>query len=279
MNVKITTLIENSVDNNCELIPEHGLSFFIESKEANILFDTGQTGKFIKNAKKMDINLSNTNYVVLSHAHYDHTGGLRKFVNTYGNEFDLYISTYFFDEKYSYEDNKYIYKSNNFDKEYLNRNNIKTNIVEDSLTQITPNIYLVTNFTRRMKFEKMNKKFNIKKEGEYILDKFNDEVAVVIDSKKGLVVLVGCSHPGIVNILNTIHKRLNKNIYGVLGGTHLIEGDNERIEKTIRFLKKMDIKLIGTSHCTGQYAMNKIKKEFGTRFFNNHTGRCVKIDM
>ena len=116
----------------------------------------------------------------------------------------------------------------------------------------------------------------IKKGEGYILDNFKEEVALVIDTYKGLVVLVGCSHVGIINILNSISKRLNRRIYAVLGGTHLIRCDENRINKTIEAFNELDISTIGLSHCTGEFATIKLK-ELEDRFFLNNTGNRLEI--
>ncbi len=99
---------------------------------------------------------------------------------------------------------------------------------------------------------------------------------MVIDTYKGLVVLVGCSHVGIINILNSISKTLNRRIYAVLGGTHLIRCDENRINKTIEAFNELDISAIGLSHCTGEFATIKLK-ELEDRFFLNNTGNRLEI--
>jgi len=100
MNLKITTLIENNPDDNNLLSSEHGLSLYIEIDEMKILFDTGQSGDFIKNAEKLNVDLSNLKYVVLSHGHYDHTGGFRNLVDKIGNSYKLIAGKDFFNNKY-----------------------------------------------------------------------------------------------------------------------------------------------------------------------------------
>lgn len=96
MSLRITTLIENNSDENNTLISEHGLSLYIEIDEIKILFDTGQSGDFIKNADKLKIDLNNLNYVILSHGHYDHSGRFRKLVENTKNSFKLIVGNRFF---------------------------------------------------------------------------------------------------------------------------------------------------------------------------------------
>lgn len=97
--MKITTLIENEAGHNKELKNEFGLSLFIEDEDISLIFDTGKSGDFIFNAQKLQIPLNNTKHVVLSHSHFDHTGGIRKLVDTFNNKFTLHISKTFFGRK------------------------------------------------------------------------------------------------------------------------------------------------------------------------------------
>ncbi len=120
MNFKITTLIENNPDENNFLLSEHGLSLYIETDEMKILFDTGQSGDFIENAEKLNVDLSDLKYVVLSHGHYDHSGGFRKLVDKVGNSYKLIVGEKFFNNKYKLiERDTYKYNGNSFDKEYI----------------------------------------------------------------------------------------------------------------------------------------------------------------
>lgn len=278
MNIKITTLIENSSLENPCLTNEHGLSIYIESPEGNILFDTGQSGLFLDNALKLGVNLKNTNHIIFSHAHYDHCGGFKPFVDTIGTSFILHLNSSFFEnsQKFHYISPNYKYIGINFNEDYLITNNINLNLVHDNITEILPKIYTITNFLKRTSFEKPSKNMLLYKNSKYISDTFSDETAIVIDTDKGLLVLVGCAHIGIVNILNTISDKFKKKIYGVLGGTHLINADEFRISKTIEYFNKSKIQLIGVSHCTGNTAINEMKKHM-SNFFINSTGTTIKI--
>ena len=96
--MKITTLIEDKSGNKEDLYIEHGLSLYIEVDDKNILLDTGESGKFIDNAKKLDIDLKNLDYVILSHGHYDHSGGLIRLIEEINPDIKLYIGSEFFNE-------------------------------------------------------------------------------------------------------------------------------------------------------------------------------------
>lgn len=278
MNCKITTLIENNLDDNNLLISEHGLSLFIEIDGTKILFDTGKTGNFTKNAETLNIDLSALEYAILSHGHYDHSGGFRRLVEKIGNSFKLVIGEEFFKKKYKLiDDTTYKYNGNPFDKEFIKKNNISTKYIKDDIFYINENILLFSNFQRTNDFEIVNNKFHIKNEHNYIIDNFSDEIVLAVKAHKGLIVFVGCSHIGVVNILETIIKRTGMPIYGVIGGTHLVEADNIRLENTIEFFKENDIRILALSHCTGDFAIEEIKREFGSSFIYNNTGNVIEI--
>lgn len=287
--MRITTLIENSLGNNEKLNNEHGLSFFIETSKGNILFDTGQSGNFIENAHDLKINLNDTDYLILSHGHYDHCGGVKGFLNTFNVQPKFYVSDKFFvnSNKYHYSDGKqkldfssnepgYKYIGIDFDKEFIKDKKLDINYVQDDIVKLTDAISIYSNFEKKYTFEKQNPSMMMKKENKYVIDTFEDEIVLSIETEKGLLILLGCSHPGILNIVSTVIKRTGKKVYGILGGTHLVEADEVRIENTIKVLKEMDIKLMGVSHCTGSMAVESFKDECGN-FFVNSTGTTIEI--
>lgn len=279
MELKIATLIENNPDNEGFLLNEYGLSLYIEAYEKKILFDTGQSGSFIENAKKMNIDLSKLDYVILSHGHYDHTGGFKKLIENFGINFNIFVGQGFFEEKYilnSHGVHKYI--GNSFDEEYINEKGILVRRIKDDITYINDNIMLFSNFTRKNNFELPNNRFIVKHGSDYMLDSFSDEIVLGIKFKNQLIIVLGCSHIGVVNIIKTIMERTKLPIYGVVGGTHLIEADEFRLEKTISFFREKNIKIIGVSHCTGNTAIEAIKHELKNEFVFNNTGNIININ-
>lgn len=274
---KVITLIENNADDNNTLFNEHGLSIYVEVDEMKILFDTGKSGDFIKNAEKLNVDLSNIDHLLLSHGHYDHSGGFKKLVDSIGNSFKLIVGEGFFNKKYKLmDDNTYRYNGNPFNEDYINEKNIDFKYIKEDITYINENIIIFSNLKRSNDFELSNKLFRIKKDENYILDNFSDEIVLAVKIEQGLMVILGCSHIGIVNILETIIKRTGMPIYGVIGGSHLIEADEERLNKTIEFLKENNIKIIAMCHCTGEDAVEKIKNEFKDKFIYNNSGNIIK---
>lgn len=289
--VKVTTLIENSNNSNESLTPEHGIAMYIETEEGNILFDTGKSANYLENAKKLGINMKETDCMILSHAHYDHCGGVKDFVEKVKPEdFTLYVNDKFFkyNDKYHHQakpgpkldftDGKpgYTFIGIDFDEKYLNENNVKVEYIDVDELKISDQVSIFTNFGKTEK-EKLNPAMQVKIDDEYKLDEFVEEVAIAIDTNKGIVILTGCSHTGIMNIVDTIHEKTGKNIYAVIGGTHLIEADDARTEETIKHFKELGIEKVGLSHCTGTRAVEMFEKMAPDISFVNSTGTVLEF--
>ena len=280
MKLKITTLIENMPDESGNLAYEHGFSVFVEFEGKRILFDTGQSGAFVKNAEALDINLSTADYVVLSHGHYDHTGGVSTLLEVLEKQTSFYMGEEFFEAKYKLlEDGSYKYNGNPFEREILEQREelVKLHYVKNGVTWLTENVVLLKGFDRVTEYEGVNPKFFIKTESGYEQDLFVDEIALGFLTEEGLVLLVGCSHVGIVNILEYVKQKLQIPVVAVLGGTHLVEADEERLVKTAEALKKHGVKKIAVSHCTGEVGMELLRKEFAEEFVLNNTGNVMEF--
>ncbi len=275
MGLKITTLIENTKGEHLALKSEHGISFFIEKDGHNLLFDTGQTGAFLENAEQLQIDLSNLEYVIISHGHYDHSGGLQALTEL-AKKFELIVGDGFFNKKYGYKNNKYKFIGNNFDEQFLSKKDIPYRFVTEDITEIVSGIYVITNFPRIHKDEVINTRFKLIEDDKYVNDSFKDEVLIAIDIPEGLVVLLGCSHPGMKNMLDSVQKLLGKPIYAVLGGTHLVEASDDSFDISMEYLNKSEMKVIGVSHCTGQKAMSNLSAS-NDRYIHNRTGSILHV--
>lgn len=286
--MKLTTLIENTEDEKKLLKCEHGLSMFIETDECNILFDTGKSGDFIDNAENLNIDLRSIDVIVLSHAHYDHCDGVKRLLATYNITPRVILSEHFFEKanRYHYshgnlksdlsKENDYKYVGINFDKQYLESKNISIDFVHNNILKICNNVFVFTNFNKYYDFEKSNKNMVVKINDGYEIDTFDDEISLGLKTKNGIVVLLGCAHPGFLNIVKTIQERTNEKIAGIIGGTHLKEADSDRIGKSIECINNFNIELLGLSHCTGENVV-KIIHENCKNSFINRTGTTLNF--
>ena len=275
MTLKITTLIENNPGEHKALMHEHGLSLYIEKDDCRILFDTGQSPAFLQNARQMKIDLGRLDYVALSHGHYDHSGGFTSLAKL-TTKFLLFTGTGFFDDKYGFNDNTAEYLGNNFNEKFLADTGITHHCVNHQVLEICPGVFVVSGFIRSHADEIVNPRFKVFKNNSFYPDQFDDEIMLAIDTPKGLAVLLGCSHPGMKNMLDTTEKLLKKPIYAVIGGTHLVEADGESLDMSLAYLKKNTIQVIGVSHCTGQTAMDQLSRT-NDRYSGNRTGSFLCI--
>ena len=214
--MRITTLMENCGSEHKALVHEHGLSFFIEQNGCRLLFDCGSGESTIQNAEKLGIDLNKLDAVILSHNHYDHAAGYKDLIKIGGICQTLYTGQDFLSKKYASSDHlKYCNLSSGINESFLKKYSISHKSVR-SLEEIFPGIYVVSDFKRTHSFEQIPERFVKETKNGFIQDTFSDEVALVFRTSKGLIVLVGCSHPGILNMLNTINERLNQRIYAII---------------------------------------------------------------
>ncbi|MGI6783428.1 MAG: MBL fold metallo-hydrolase [Aminivibrio sp.] len=271
--VRITTLIENSPGEHHGLLTEHGISFCVEKDGRKILFDTGQSGAFLQNAAKLAVDLTDVECAILSHGHYDHSGGLRSLaeINT---GFTLRTGEGFFTPKYGFRRGAYDFLGNDFDEAFLKEKGIKHRTASSPLEEILPGVFILADFPRINHDETINPRFVLEKGGAFEADPFNDEILLAVETKAGIAVLLGCSHPGMRNMLDAVKARLKAPIAAVLGGTHLVEAKGGILEKSLEYLKLADIPYIGMSHCTGKEAMDRLEAE-SQGFFRNVTGSSL----
>ncbi|MBE0530446.1 MAG: MBL fold metallo-hydrolase [Rhodospirillales bacterium] len=274
--LQITTLVENSQGEHKGLVHEHGLSFHIDAGGDRLLFDTGQTDALIRNAAQLRIDLTGVRSVVLSHGHYDHSGGLR-FLAARTSGFSVVTGPGFFNDKYGELGAAHEFLGNDFDARWLAENGIAHVTLDEPVREVAAGIYALTDFPRLHPDETINPRFKVRIDGTFVEDTFADEVMLAVDTPQGLVVVLGCSHPGVKNMLDAAVQRLGKPIYAVVGGTHLVEASPESLSLTIEYLRQKAIRVIGASHCTGPKAMDRLKA-FGDRYYHNRTGTALIID-
>jgi len=231
-----------SIDNKLHI--GWGISVIVDG---GVLFDTGENGEWLMdNLKHMRVDIENIESVVISHNHWDHTGGLWKLLK--------------------HKDKLKVYGCANFDKVFKKKiRSLGGNMIE--VAGDNPN---------KIKISK-----NIYSSGE-ILGKYDNsdiaEQALVIESGKGLVVITGCAHPGIINILENIKERFNgKKMYFVMGGFHLMNMYQRRIKFIIKEFRTIGIKKVGPTHCSGKEAEDMFKKEYQNDYIDIKAGKVIKI--
>jgi len=273
--ITITTLVNNTAADNLQC--EHGLSFWIEYNGKYILFDTGQTNIIQNNAKQIGVNLSETDAVILSHGHHDHTGGI-PIVFIEAAKSTLYLHPRAIDLKYSKKaDTVQMIGMSDATKDTVHAiRNLGEVIWTDLPTEVFPGLFVTGTITRKTNFEDTGGNFYLD-ENCTRPDELIDDQAVFFKMAEGLAVLLGCAHAGVVNTLEYIlHLTGEKNIYAVIGGMHLLNASLERIEHTIDALKFYGVQELGLAHCTGNKAKQKLTDAFPKQCFECIVGTQVK---
>ena len=260
--LKITALIENKPSGNRALINEHGLSLLLDNGKDRIIFDCGSGCHFLYNAHKLGISLSGLSAVVLSHSHYDHAAGFRDFAEAGYKAPRLYVGKGFFKKKYSKSGIRYTDLSAGWDEEFaISHGFALYEIAGDR--EILPGITIYQGFERKHPEETIPERFVKETDKGFVKDDFSDEIALSVETEKGLVLIVGCSHPGILNMVDAVKERSGKNIYALFGGTHLAEADEKRIHSSLDGLRHYGLDIIGMCHCSGQKAEEIAANELG----------------
>lgn len=250
--MKISILTDNC-PSGPEYLSEHGLSWHIDTGSSRILFDTGQSGIFAENASKMGVDLKLVDFLVLSHGHYDHTGGIQQFLMQ--NDHAQIV----------------LKKEALIPKYHNNNSNIGINpelqLPEDRIIfvndqqQLNPGVVAVGKIDIPFPDETHYKGFQIKKGGETLPDTFRDELYLAIIEGDKFSILTGCSHSGITNIIESARAQFSEELIAVYGGFHLASSSREDVLKTGRHLAKQSINKLVTCHCTGFENYKILKQE------------------
>lgn len=263
MNYKITTLAENSVYGK-GLQGEHGLSLLVEAGERKVLFDTGASDLFIRNARLMAIDLTDVEYVVLSHGHQDHTGGLRHFL-TLNSRAKVVCKKEIFNPKFKNEHANGLPHPEALDKS-------RFWFVEEE-TEIVPGVFVFPQVKLVDRNDTHFEHFFTEINGEVRPDTFEDELALVLKEGKSVSVLSACSHRGITNIIRAVQLYFpGLALKLVLGGFHIHNAEEDKFNTISTFLGMKLPKRLGICHCTGidKYAL--FRQQFNDRVFYSYTG-------
>jgi 7,8-dihydropterin-6-yl-methyl-4-(beta-D-ribofuranosyl)aminobenzene 5'-phosphate synthase len=276
MRFKVTTLVENTVAimSGKKLIGEHGLSFLIETRGQRLLFDTGHYMAFENNARVLGIELAGIDKVVLSHGHHDHTGGLKHLLDGNSN-FALYAHPDVFARKLEKRKGRYRKIGIAVSKNELAKRGVKL-ILDTGPVEIAPKIMTTGEIPMQTDFESVAEGFFIEKSGRKIPDTLADDLSLILKTDKGPVVVLGCSHRGVINTLSHVQNILaGKSIYAVMGGMHLVKATGEKLETVMQHLQRFNLEKIVVGHCTGNEAIQALYARFKDKIILNTVGNVI----
>jgi 7,8-dihydropterin-6-yl-methyl-4-(beta-D-ribofuranosyl)aminobenzene 5'-phosphate synthase len=277
--IRITTLVEN-VSPDPRLEAEHGLAFWIETGSGNVLFDTGQGKALFSNARSLGINLEQTAAVVLSHGHYDHTGGLEKLLQA-AHRVKVYAHPAAFRPKTA---RMGAGRFHSIGMPFLNPEAIRKQAEEliwtEQASEIGHGLRVTGTIPRVTEFENHpDDRFFLDAEGRQP-DSMMDDQALFFEASRGVVVLLGCAHAGVINTLKYISQLTrHKPIYTVMGGMHLGNAAPGRIKSTIGALRDFKIERLGPAHCTGREATLEFFAAFPEKCFNCSVGTVTEFEV
>ena len=259
--MKITALVEN-VSLIDEIQSEHGLSLYIETEEKKILFDMGQTDLFADNTEKLEIDLAQVDLAILSHGHYDHGGGMKRFLEI-NQTAPIYINRNAFGQYYNGPE-KYI----GLDQNLMNEPRIRWTDDEHILSNT---MELITYNQETAEHPNYGQGLFQKKTDRFCPDTFRHEQYLLVEESGKRILVSGCSHKGIVNLALWARPDV------VIGGFHLKKVEDEsELAALGQLLKNMNIQFY-TCHCTGKWQFEQLKKVLGSQLQYLHCGETIVI--
>jgi len=276
MPLRITTLSENTAGLP-EVLAEWGISVLVETGDLKILLDTGASISVPHNAPIFGLDLSTIDKIILSHGHYDHTGGLKEVLKQIGKQTDVIAHPDIWAKKYRRVGDRERYIGIPFSKEELEALGATFTLTKDPVW-ITDDIVTTGEIAMTEEFEDLDPNMYVKESGDWRRDELWDDRALIIKTGKGLAVILGCAHRGVINTLRHAQELTGVTlIHTVIGGMHLTRTSEERVLRTATALQELGVQRVGVSHCTGLPAAVLLAQQLGEAFFFNNTGTSITV--
>jgi 7,8-dihydropterin-6-yl-methyl-4-(beta-D-ribofuranosyl)aminobenzene 5'-phosphate synthase len=274
---RLTVICENSVYVPLPLIGEHGLSFLLEGDETT-LFDTGQGLGVVHNLKLLRGNISSIDRIIISHGHYDHTGGLMPVLKEHGGKIPVFLHPSAFNDKFAQRTPDMSVKigMGYVREEYENAGAVFTGL--SGYSKISGCIHALCEVKRHEGWVAWDSMLKAEVDGAVRNDPFNDDLSLLIETSSGPVVLLGCAHAGMVEILDQIAEASGcKEFYAVIGGTHLGSAPDDYVKRAMDAMDRYNVQVVAVSHCTGFRVACAFAARFGERFVNASVGRVFEF--
>lgn len=278
MTLQLSIICENTVGRPIPACGEHGFACLVQTPAGSWLFDTGSGATLLTNLDALGHDAHQIEGVILSHGHYDHCGGLLPLLKEIGSR-PVYAHPQIFDERFWQGQHERRDISLPFSCAELESAGANFNYL-DTLTELMPGLYFSGAIPRLAPFETGDSHLvRSATEGEgWVVDDFPDDAALAIETTKGLVILLGCAHAGMINTVEYFRNKLNgRRIHAIIGGTHLGPASDEQFAATVDYLKHLDFDRLGVSHCTGQIRSAQLHAYFPNKVFFANVGTVLKL--
>lgn len=277
--MKIINLVENeSGDSGCEAA--HGLSFYVETEKHKLLFDSSPSEVVIHNAQKLGVKLGVVDTVILSHGHYDHSGGILPFVQL-NPKAKIYMQHNAGGEYYAFDGEEKGFRYIGIDKKILSLPQVQ---LLKGDTKIDDEIQIFTVDQRTYPLPSTNKRLRELCNGQYIQDEFHHEQNLLLTVNGKKILFCGCAHNGILNVMETLERKFGPASLPdlVIGGFHLMkrtefsETDTAEVTEIANRLKSYKAHF-ATCHCTGLPVFNQMKEIMGEQLRYVYSGDEVSV--
>ncbi len=279
--MRIINLVENEPgDSGCEAA--HGLSFYVETQAHRFLFDTSPSELMIRNAQKLGVDLTSVDTVILSHGHYDHSGGILPFVEI-NPRAKIYMQSNAGGEYYAFDGGDKGFRYIGIDKKILSLPQVQL-LKGDSKIDDELQVFAVDN--RAFPLPSTNKRLRELRGGQYIQDEFHHEQNLLLTADGKKILFCGCAHNGILNVMKTLERKFGKEMFPdlVIGGFHLMkrtefsQADTAEVTEIANRLKGYKSHF-ATCHCTGLPVFNQMKEIMGDQLSYVRSGDEVVVEI